>query len=118
METNNFNKDTFNQWCSQLVGIDGLEFDSDWNSLMMVVDKVESLKFNSPTCTNKSPIITMGNCWCYIHIYNDTDKKSGRPVGDKYYYWSVGDHSVLADNRLNAVVKALWLFFEFYKSGS
>jgi len=91
-----------------------MKFHSDWNWIMVVIEKIEALKFNSETCTNKSPIFTIGNVWSYIYIYNDNDKKTGNPKGGKHYYWSLGEHSILGKTRKEAVVQAIWEFFQWY----
>lgn len=89
-----------------------LPFDSDWNYIMEVVEKIEQLKFNSDTCTNSSPCITISRSWSYISIANDV--KNGTPKGGKYYYWSSGETSVIGENKFESIIKAIQQFLTWY----
>ena len=91
-------------------------FTENWDWIMKVVEKIESLKFNSSTCTNASPRFTLGNCFSHIHINNDRDLKTFLPKGGSYYYWSLDKHPIKAKNRKEATILAIQEFLNSYNN--
>ena len=115
-----FNKEEYNKLCADFLewkldtsknewvdnvglyveDLDCLKFDTDWNWIIEVVEKIESTK-RSEFSPNTTPIVEIRGISCSISFYGN---------------WKENITNVVRPTKKEAVVQAVWEFLQWYNN--